>query len=120
MHPTLESLTQQAKRGQLSRRDFMRRAMALGMDDVRRAADRVARASGLSAHEDRRLIRAAYAGLLGREPGDDEVAHWQAQLAIHRPAFSHAPWNRNWYRLRAFTARSKTAFPICPAIRPCR
>ncbi len=55
--------------------------MALGMDDVRRAADRVARASGLSAHEDRRLIRAAYAGLLGREPGDDEVAHWQRQLA---------------------------------------
>lgn len=49
--------------------------------DWRRAGARVARASGLAAAEDRRLIRAAYAGLLGREPGDDEVAHWQAELA---------------------------------------
>ncbi|MCX6410096.1 MAG: FkbM family methyltransferase [Thermoleophilia bacterium] len=49
--------------------------------NLRHAADRLARASGLSAHEDRRLIRAAYAGILGRDPGDAEVAHWQAQLA---------------------------------------
>ncbi len=48
---------------------------------MRRAADRVARVTGLSAHEDRRLIRAAYAGMLGREPGQAEVAHWQAELA---------------------------------------
>ena len=49
--------------------------------NLRHAADRLARASGLSAHEDRRLIRAAYAGILGRDPGDAEVAHWQAHLA---------------------------------------
>ena len=49
--------------------------------NLRHAADRLARASGLSAHENRRLIRAAYAGILGRDPGDAEVAHWQAQLA---------------------------------------
>lgn len=48
---------------------------------MRRAGERVARVSGLSAAEDRRLIRAAYAGLLGREPSEPEVAHWQAQLA---------------------------------------
>ena len=48
---------------------------------MKRAADRVARASGLAAHEDRRLIRAAYAGILGREPNADEVAHWQAEIA---------------------------------------
>ena len=55
--------------------------MGFGMDDVKRAADRVSRASGLAAHEDRRLIRAVYAGLLGREADEDEVAHWQAEIA---------------------------------------
>lgn len=46
-----------------------------------RAADRIARATGMSARENRRVIRAAYAALLGREAADGEVAHWASRMA---------------------------------------
>lgn len=56
---------------------------------VRRAlassADWLARRSGVTARDERRLVRAAYAALLNRDPSDDEVAHWSGRLAEGMP-----------------------------------
>lgn len=48
---------------------------------IRSFADWAARRSGLAARDDRRLVRAAYAALLNRDPSPDELAHWCDRLA---------------------------------------
>lgn len=44
------------------------------------AADWIARRSGVTARDERRLVRAAYAAILTRDPSDDELAHWTGRL----------------------------------------
>ena len=38
------------------------------------------RATGLAGWEDRRMILAAYAALLGREPSEQEISHWADRM----------------------------------------
>ena len=52
------------------------------------AADWIARRSGVTARDERRLVRAAYAAVLNRDATDDEVAHWAGRLA------EGMPWSR--------------------------
>ncbi|MBM3664175.1 MAG: FkbM family methyltransferase [Actinobacteria bacterium] len=49
------------------------------------AADWIARRSGVTARDERRLVRAAYAAILNRDPTDDEVAHWAGRLGEGTP-----------------------------------
>lgn len=49
------------------------------------AADWIARRSGVTARDERRLVRAAYAAILNRDPTDDEVAHWSGRLGEGMP-----------------------------------
>ncbi|MFM9019060.1 MAG: FkbM family methyltransferase [Actinomycetota bacterium] len=48
-------------------------------------ADWIARRSGLTSRDERRLVRAAYAAILNRDPSDDEVAHWTGRLREGMP-----------------------------------
>lgn len=52
------------------------------------AADWIARRSGITARDERQLVRAAYAAILNRDPSDDEVRHWAGRLG------EGMPWSR--------------------------